>query len=175
MGVELIKTGTQHNGNIKTVAQNHTRFLKHLDDSIDAMWICARYLYNQGYPVKINPMKKSETHSEWRTHIDKGDLEIIVRDAPARIEVKGLSTSFTKKEDWKFPDFIICAAHSWDIADPKPLAYMLLNRERTHVAIVYGKDRPTWVKAKKQDARYIDYAQEFYFSPLEKVVWKSLG
>ena len=166
--------GTQHNGDIKTVAQNHDTFLNHLDASIDAMWICARYLYNKGYPVKINPMVKSETHSEWRTHIDKGDLEIVVEGVPQRIEVKGLSTSFTKMEDWKFPDFIICAAHSWDIADPKPLAYMLLNKERTHVAIVLGKDNPTWTKAKKHDKRYIDYAQDFYFSPLEKVIWKAL-
>ena len=171
----MVGQGNQNNGDVQTVAFNHERFLKHLDDSIEAMWICAKYLYNWGYPVKINPMTKSKTHGEWRTHIDKGDLEIVVEGVPQRIEVKGLSASFTRKEDWKFPDFIICAAHSWDIADPKPLAYMLLNKERTHAAIVYGRDSATWIKAKKRDHRYTDYQQEFYFSPLEQVVWKSLA
>ena len=46
--------------------KNHHKFLNHLDDSIETMWICAKYLYNKGYAVRINPMKKAKTHGEWR-------------------------------------------------------------------------------------------------------------
>ena len=154
--------------------KNHHKFLNHLDDSIETMWICAKYLYNKGYAVKINPMKKAKTHGEWREYMDKGDLEIWVDGSPKRIEVKGLSTNFINKEDWKFPDFIVCAAHSWDMANPKPFAYMIFNKKRTHVAIVYGKDSSTWTKDKKYDQRYTEIEQEFYISPLDKVVWREI-
>lgn len=168
-----MKTFGDHNNPV-IVAQNHEKFLTHLDASIETMWICARYLYNQGYAVKINPMKKAQTYDEWRGYADNGDLEIWIDGVPQRIEVKGLSTNFVDGNDWKFPDFIICAAHSWDMANPKPLAYMIFNKKRTHVAVVYGKDSHTWIKAGKYDRRYTEYAQEFYFSPLENIVWKAI-
>ena len=159
---------------LSTVAKNHDKFLEHLDISIDTMFICARYLYDKGYTVTINAMTKAKTHGEWKTHADKGDLEVQVDGIPQRIEVKGISTDFVDASDWKFPDFIVCATHSWDKADPKPLAYFIFNRKRTHVAIVYGKDSSTWTKAGKYDRRYTEYAQEFYFSPLDKVVWRKI-
>ena len=167
----LMKTFGDHN-NSAIVAKNHDKFLEHLEDSTDTVFICARYLHDKGETVTIKPMTKAETYGEWETHADTGDLEVQVDGIPQRIEVKGISTDFVDASDWKFPDFIVCAAHSWDKADPKPLAYFIFNRKRTHVAIVYGKDSSTWTKAGKYDRRYTEYAQEFYFSPLDKVVWR---
>jgi hypothetical protein len=138
------------------------------------MFICARHLYDKGYTVTINAMTKAKTYDEWGKHADKGDLEVVVNGIPHRIEVKGISADFVDASDWKFPDFIVCAAHSWDKADPKPTAYFIFNRKRTHVAIVYGRDSSTWTKAGKYDRRYEKYAQEFYFSPLEKVEWRPI-
>ena len=169
-----VKTFDRQQNSSAIIAKNHDKFLEHLDTSIDTMFICARYLYDQGYTVTINAMTKAKTYGEWKNHADKGDLEVWVDDTPQRIEVQGISTEFVDASDWKFPDFIICAAHSWDRANPKPLAYFIFNRKRTHVAIVYGKDSSTWTKTKKYDRRYTEYAQEFYFSPLDKIVWRKI-
>lgn len=166
--------GAQKNNDPTIVEENHEKFLQHLDESIEPVWICAKYLSRQGYPVTVYPMSKAPTHAEWRSHADNGDLEIIKDGVSCKIEVKCLSKSFTKREDWPFQDFMICATHSWNRAEPKPLAYMILNKERTHAGIVYGKDSSTWTKDKKFDRRYTDYEQEFYFSPLENIVWRAL-
>ena len=171
--IRSMKTFGDHN-NPEVVAKNHDKFLGHLDNSVDTMFICARYLYDKGHTVTVNAMTKSKTYSEWKSHADKGDLEVQVHGKPRRIEVKGISTDFEDASDWRFPDFIVCAAHSWDKADPKPLAYFIFNRKRTHVAIVYGKDSSLWTRAAKRDGRYTEYAQEFYFSPMHKVVWRKI-
>ena len=77
--------------------ENHKKFLKHLDDSADTVFTCAKYFYNKGIPVEISPMTKAKNHGEWKSHADNGDLLI-----SQRIEVKGLSHDFTCADDWKF-------------------------------------------------------------------------
>ena len=169
----IMKTFGDHN-NSEIVAKNHDKFLEHLDTSIDTVFICARYLYDKGHTVTINAMTKAKTYGDWKVHADKGDLEVLWNGVPKRIEVKGISTDFVDASDWKFPDFIVCAAHSWDKADPKPEAYFIFNKKRTHVAIVLGKHSHTWTKAGKYDKPYTEYAQEFYFSPLDKILWRKV-
>lgn len=150
--------------------ENHKKFLKHLDDSADTVFTCAKYFYNKGIPVEISPMTKAKNHGEWKSHADNGDLLI-----SQRIEVKGLSHDFTCADDWKFgKEFIICAKHSWDLANPKPYAYMICNRERTHVAIVYGRTKDKWTTKTVQDSRYNEYTQECYLCPLEYIIWEKL-
>ena len=168
-------TGKQNNFDSITMSKNTDKFLKHLDNSIETMWTCARFLYSQGYSVKINSMKKTKNYKDWRKYADNGDLEIWVEGVSKRIEVKGLSYDFTNKEDFPFPVLIVCASHSWDMAEPKPFAYIIFNKKRTHVAIVYGKDKSNWAIERKFDKRYDDYAQEFYVTSLDKVVWKAIG
>ena len=124
----------------------------------------------KGIQVAISPMSKSKGYDDRLEHTDDGDLFI-----QQRIEVKGLSADFTSGSDWPFRgEFIVCAAHSYDQAKPKPYAYMILNRNRTHVAIVYGKSRPHWTTKRIKDGRYEDMTQEFYLCPLEHVDFRIL-
>jgi len=150
--------------------RDHTRFIEHLDASNPTVFQCAKFFYDKGIQVAISPMSKSKGYDDRLDHTDDGDLFI-----QQRIEVKGLSADFTNGSDWPFRDeFIVCAAHSYDRAKPKPYAYMILNRNRTHVAIVYGKSRPQWTTKRIKDGRYEDMTQEFYLCPLEHVDFRAL-
>jgi len=150
--------------------RDHTRFIEHLDASNPTVFQCAKFFYDKGIQVAISPMSKSKGYDDRLEHTDDGDLFI-----QQRIEVKGLSADFTNGADWPFgAEFIVCAAHSYDRAKPKPYAYMILNRNRTHVAIVYGKSRPHWTSKRIKDGRYEDMTQKFYLCPLEHVDFRQL-
>ena len=62
---------------------------------------------------------------------------IQTKEKCVRIEVKGLTTEFTNSQDWPFKNFMVCAKHSYDktLPDP-PSCYYILNKTRTHAAIV---------------------------------------
>ena len=150
---------------------NHNKFLKHLDDSSEAVFTVAKHLYLKGLDVRINALKKAEKHSDWKKYKDDGDLFVFNDEKSYRIEVKGLSCDFTNKNDWCFKDFIVCAKHSFDNANPKPYAYFILNKKRTHCAIVKETTSSTWNIVKRKDNRYKDITQEFYICDLNKIEW----
>jgi len=146
------------------------RFHRHLDDSHSAVWQVGKWLLDRGYRVTISPHTKCRTHSEWKEHADDGDLYI-----DQRVEVKHLSCDFTCREDWPFgADFMVCAKHAYDRAVPKPHVFLILNRDRTHVAIVESRSASAWTVEKRRDKRYDDVEQLFYFAPLGCVKFMKL-
>jgi|TARA_R110000744_G_C18997452_1_gene521367 hypothetical protein len=154
---------------------NHSKFLKHLDNSSEAVFIVAKYLYLKGLDVRINALKKAKKHSDWKKYKDDGDLFIFNKNKSYRIEVKGLSCDFTNKNDWSFKDFIVCAKHSFDNSNPKPYAYFILNKKRTHCAIVKEKTSGIWNIVQRKDNRYQNIVQEFYTCDLSKIEWISFS
>lgn len=150
--------------------ENHQRFLKHLAASNDGVWRVAQWLQQKGYPVTVNPMTQAKTRAEWKDHRDEGDLTVAMR-----VEVKHLSAQFTCMNDWPFKDkFIVCARHSYDQAKQKPYAYVCMNRDKTHAAIVPGSTRSKWYVEERQDRRYEGVTQEFYLCPLDQIEFVSL-
>ena len=149
--------------------RDHQRFLKHLDASSEAVFTCAQYLYLRGIQVAICPMVKSPSYAERTKGIDNGDLYI-----QQRIEVKHSSRDFTCTADWPFTDFIVCARHSYDNANPKPYAYMILNADKTHVAVVYARLKAQWWIKEITDKRYEDVTQEFYMCKPDDIEIKPL-
>jgi hypothetical protein len=152
---------------------NHEIFLKHLTDSSESVFIVAKYLYLKGLDIKINGLKKAGKHSDWKKYKDDGDLFIIKNDISYRIEVKGLSCDFTNNTDWCFKDFIVCAKHSFDHAEVKPYAYFILNKKRTHSAIVKTNQTYNWNVVTRKDNRYQNVSQEFYTCQLDHIEWIS--
>lgn len=149
---------------------NHQKFLNHLDQSQVGVWLIANWLSNRGNSVTINPTTKAKTHDEWKDNVDSGDIYI-----SQRVEVKSLSASFTSANDWPFGGkFIVCAKHSYDNAKPKPYMYVYLNKEKTHVAIVSNGSYRKWYVESRVDSRYNDVVQEFYFCPLDSVVFMDI-
>lgn len=151
---------------------NHDRFLKHLDKSQEAVWRVAGWLNDKKkLPVQVNPGGRAPLSSEHESYADNGDLTVGMR-----VEVKRLSRSFTGRDDWPFKDFMVCARHSWDKAVQKPYAYVIVNKEGTHAALVKGETYPSWDVIERSDRRYEHgYSQEFYLCPLELVKWEKMG
>ena len=154
--------------------ETHKKFLSHLDDSTEAVFIVALHLYNKGLDVRINAMQKAKSHKEWKSCKDDGDLYVYKNNKSYRIEVKGSGSDFECAKDWKYNSFIVCAKHSYDQAEPKPYAYMILNKERTHVAIVKTSTKNKWYSEYKMDRRYDNYGQEFYFCSTVIIEWRKL-
>ena len=151
--------------------REHQKFVDSLDQSAEAVFKCAKYLYGKGMQVAIAPMFKCKDWEDRHNCMDDGDLFI-----QQRIEVKGLTAEFTNASNWPFgADFIVCAAKTYDRAKPKPYAYMILNKAQTHAAIVYCKTRPYWRKKTITDRRYTNMTQIFYLCPLEHIEWRPLN
>jgi hypothetical protein len=153
---------------------NHEKFLSHLDFSAEALFIIALFLHRKGFDVWINGLKKASRHKDWKEFKDDGDLYVVHKGSMYRIEVKGLSCSFTGLHNWPYRDFIVCAKHSFDNAIQKPYAYMILNKERTHIGIVKSSTRSSWEVVERQDNRYENITQTFYTCPLSVIEWKSI-
>ena len=122
------------------LTENHKKFTEHLKESTKALFIVAHYFHHHGFSIHINGQKCSPKASSHKEYADDGDLFIQTKDDEqkwVRIEVKGLTTDFTNSEDWPFQNFIVCAKHSYDKTLPNPpSSYYILNKTRTHAAIV---------------------------------------
>tara|TARA_R110000823_G_scaffold309207_1_gene433256 strand:+ start:83 stop:598 length:516 start_codon:yes stop_codon:yes gene_type:complete len=151
-------------GKSKTI-ENHSKFLSHLDESQSSVWLVAQMLSSRGYDVRIPPTVKAKQKSDWKSCADGGDLFI-----SQRVEVKRLGVNFSSRDDWPFGSkFIVCAKHSFDLATPKPFAYVILSNDTRFASCVFASDSTNWIVERRTDSRYSDVSQDFYFSKLDSV------
>ncbi len=148
--------------------RDHARFTRHLTDSHDSVWKVAQWLFKRGHHVRVGQISRPRKRDEWRENTDNGDIEISLR-----IEVKHLSTQFTGRDDWPFPDFIVCATGQWDRAVPKPYAYVYISKDNLHLAVLKGDSSKLWTMDRRKDRRYEGVEQDFYLAPMERVWWGS--
>jgi len=148
---------------------NHQKFLQHLEESKVPVMVAGQWLNKLGYKVGLPPASAAEKHEDWEKHADSGDLTIELR-----VEVKHLSAEFTGKEDWPFRDYIVCAKHSFDRANPRPYMYININKAMTHAGIVMGSHRQKWTAEPRTDRRYEGVAQECYIAPVDSVMFLAL-
>jgi hypothetical protein len=153
---------------------DHGRFIKHLNESSKAVFKVAYYLHQKGLDVNIPAIRRCKSHSEWKEYKDDGDLFISKGGKDYRIEVKARSSDFTDGTDWRYDDFFVCASHSYDMAEKKPYAYFILNKNRTHVAIINSDTHSSWNVVKKKDRRYENMVQSFYTCPLGLIKWEKI-
>ena len=151
---------------METDKKDFDLFRGHLEASDEAVVEAAKCLCAQGYTISRPPTSVAPSRAECLQHVDNGDLFVHMR-----LEVKHLSANFTGLHDWPFPDFIVCSKNSYDRANPKPYAYWIWNKARTHVAIVGRDSFKRWEPKEKTDRRYNNMTQDFYHCPLEDVYW----
>tara|TARA_R100000908_G_C3687403_1_gene103321 strand:- start:135 stop:593 length:459 start_codon:yes stop_codon:yes gene_type:complete len=137
------------------------RFLERFAKSHEAVALTAKWFASQGnYKIKIPDFTIAGSHKDWKKHTDNGDLYVNNK----RIEVKGLlkeKYSFTTKHEYPYDNWIICAKHSYDRANPKPYAYIIWNFQRTHFAIVKNDTQKEWKVSTIKDPHYPN-SQDFY-------------
>lgn len=150
---------------------NLSKFLSHLDASTAAVFTAALYFYEKGLDVRIGGLRKCDSYSNYMNFVDDGDMFIYRNGEKYRIEVKNLSAEFTSREDWPFKDFMVCAKKAYDHATPKPYAYLIFNKSRTHMAVVKGDTSDSWATVQRTDSRYKNYTQEFYLCDLDLIKW----
>lgn len=150
------------------IMDNHQKFLEHLTASEETVAYVAKWLESMGYNVTIKPLRRSPTSKEWQEYVDDGDLEIRLP-----VEVKCISRNFTGRRDWPFGDeFIVCARHSFDRYQVKPLAYVIVSADHQCFAVVETRTFSQWKVVRRGDRRYGEqFSQEFYLCPLELVKW----
>ncbi len=119
-------------------------FLKRLDGSRYSTFLIAEYLHKRGYSVRIPAFDYRDESSDWRDHVDDGDIYISKGSKEHRIDVKHLGAEFTSEKDYPYETMLIANSASVERANPFPLAYILLNKQATHIAIIWGKTRATW-------------------------------
>ncbi len=143
----------------------HQQFLNRLDKSHAAVVAVASWLTTRGNTVTISSTQRAPTVKEWEDYADGGDLFL-----NQRIEVKCISQDFTCADDWKFGSkFIVCGKNSYDRANPKPYAYVCVNKNLTHAGIVFVREtKENWWVETKEDRNYPN-PQTFYVMPTNLV------
>lgn len=148
--------------------RNLVKFHAHLSESESARRFVYEWLKSEGYNVLMPRHTVTDTYRNRMRHRDGGDLIIM---PSTRIEVKKRGVKFTSEDDFPYPDFIVCQKHSWDLAPKKPFCYIILNNEKTHAAVAFGKDVREWSVRTITDRRYENYTREYYISPLGQIVF----
>jgi hypothetical protein len=157
---------------VTTQLGNHQRFRERLKESATALFIVAHYFHLRGFRLMIDGQHCAATAAEHEKFADNGDLCICYRGEWFGIEVKGLNTEFTDMKDWPHKNFMVCAKHSYDKTLPNPpSSYYLLNKSRTHAAVVKTSTYPDWFVKTTQCGNYNNVSQDFYYCPLDKVEW----
>jgi hypothetical protein len=156
---------------------NHQRFLQNLDASLPTVMRVAQWLVARGHQVTILPATKAASHGDWKKHTDDGDLYITkpagVKHLGKRIEVKRLGVTFSGIQDWPFPDFIVCAQHAWERAQPRPTGFVYVSADGLCCATLPGSTRSQWWVSKRSDRRYANYSQSFFVcNPALATFWR---
>jgi hypothetical protein len=151
---------------------DHDVFVTSATRSERSRWYFIHYLsICRGYRLIVDPFRLAPSREVEQNYRDGGDIYIVHGDKQYRVEIKQRSFSFTTDPDsWRYDDVMVCAVHSWELADPKPYKYCMLSLCRHYAAIVMGSTRPYWiVRTKVRDRRYENHTQDKYHCPKEFV------
>lgn len=164
------------NNNTRHTPEQHRMFLDALWYSEPARWRIARWFSNEGHAVWVPPngLHHYEGHMDRiYQNSDDGDIHIT-----QRVEVRQITAPFTCREDWPFKDFIVATRYEFDRAitkPPRPVAYMVVNPEVTHMAYVLTMTRQHWHIETRNSRPLIDIGpREYYITTLDHVRFVSL-
>lgn len=120
-------------------------FLKRLDSSRHSVFAVAEYLHRAGYDVTIPAFDYRPPNSNWEDHTDNGDMYIWrEQEERQRIDVKHVNLEFTCTQDFPYDRMLVSDIRAIKRADPFPLAYIIVNKNCTHMGIVWAKTKEHW-------------------------------
>ncbi len=150
---------------------NLKKFQSHLQESRGPVWRVAESLFEQGFSPTVNYSQTLPEGAPWKLYVDNGDITIDLK-----IEVKHRKKiSWTCLEDFPYESLFVCAKASYQRAFPKPYAYIYLDDDMSHCAIVYNGTHPEWDEIQVPDERYGEnYIQTAYTIKKEYAVFKPI-
>jgi len=118
---------------------------------------CAWLIRMGNKDAEVLPKTYAKNQSERMDHLDHGDIKVTLTMFSGTIKrimgVKGRSLTFTGRQDFPFPDLIVCSVKSWDHSNPKPRGFISINVDETHCAIVWSSTIRAWKKRDFVDGR----------------------
>jgi hypothetical protein len=127
--------------------RTHSQFLRDLGASYGPVFDVACWLKGLGYDPLITPpqTRLRENYKQF----DQGDIVI-----SQRIEVKCRDLDFTCAEDYRFPTVFVDVKEN--LADEylrMVWAYVIVNKQQTHAALLRTSDRDKWIEFRGHDNR----------------------
>ena len=123
-------------------------FVDDLKESKSHVHKVAEWLRGRGHVVHEKEIRIRPDVEQMRAYADDGDLEIEDR---GRVEVKQRKIQFSSKDTFPYNTIIVDVAHTWEKANPKPIAYILTNKDTTACLIVNASTSEHWLEVKKWD------------------------
>lgn len=136
-----------------------------------------RWLYLHDWEIWAEQSVPSPDYEHRLEYVDDGDIWARRRGTEkwVRIEVKYWEKNdFNGAHDMPYKDFIICKAHVWDNADPKPLAFLTVNPRRTRVAIVLGSTAPDWKRWTYETNNFDHHMETVYRCSVDKLLFRDI-
>lgn len=153
---------------------SYENFAQRFIDSRPALFRVAEWLHEFDYYIAIPPMFLKKKHERTEDYQDHGDMFITKNDGPRkRIEVKGLSVSFTDAMDWPFRDVIVSNKAAVDRGANEVNAYISLSADMDHIVIVKADTREHWY-VEKRTPKTTGVPEDFYLCPIELVTFKDI-
>jgi hypothetical protein len=149
--------------------RHHAGFLDRLANSVLAVNAVADWLRGRGRKVVVPELKKAPTRSQFRRYSDSGDM--LVGEPAKKYEVKGLSRTFTGRDDWPFGEhFIVDSIYNFDGKGECPAGYFVVSADHRAFAYVdVGSTRRAWTRRTRRDRLLEGEEREYYFCPIELV------
>ncbi|WP_286995269.1 hypothetical protein [Acinetobacter sp.] len=150
---------------------NLKKFQSHLRESRGPVWRVAEALFEQGFSPTVKYSQVMEEGDPWRLYADDGDISLDIK-----IEVKHRKKiGWTCANDFPYDTLLVCAKASYSRAFPKPYAYIHLDDDMSHAAIIYNGTFPEWEEIRMPDERYGDnYIQTAYQIDKKYVAFKPI-
>ena len=124
-------------------------FSEALSGSRSAVLKAQEYIVGLKIPTLLNPTIMVPPGGNPNNYKDGGDLYMLMRT-----EVKHPNLQWTNKDDYPFPDIIICACDSFDDQAIPPKYYMIWNKEKTSaMSIEVNRTKSDWFKRDIRDSR----------------------
>lgn len=144
-------------------------FITALRQSQAAVDKVAQWLKTRGAYVSVPEVKVRPSFEDRFSYQDNGDILIT-----QRIEVKHKQLDFTCRDDYPFATVFLDASYKIDSMGWGQLdSYVLMNRAKTHVAVVPSTSRGHWTKATVWDKKDRSH-QSFYQCPVDLCTFYAL-
>lgn len=108
-------------------------------------------LRGEGFSVRVPARSIRNTFSDRIAYQNQTDCFIETANGDLKIEIKGRNLAYTGPADIPFPTLIVEELESWNHADPKPTAILLISKKTSEIVAAMGEDCDMWQKEKRYD------------------------